>query len=85
MAMAMVFVASASMVTLLVLRAVGAARHTSILAGMPQSAESLWLGPLYVVVHLFATVLAPPMLLAGVVELALSARRRATVSPSNPP
>ena len=60
----------------LVMRFAGVATHTSILAGMPQSDASYVLGPLYVLVHLAATVVAPIVALAAVVDAGLARARR---------
>ncbi|MBS2013586.1 MAG: hypothetical protein JST00_11900 [Deltaproteobacteria bacterium] len=60
--------------------ALGWADHASILAGMPQSAASPLLGPLFVMVYLATITLVPALLLfvvlTGAWEIAARARGR---------
>jgi hypothetical protein len=53
------------------LRLFGAADHTSVIAGMPQSSASYLLGPLYVLVHLAAVLVAPVVAIAAALRLGL--------------
>jgi hypothetical protein len=72
--------AALAVVTLhLVLRLAGAADHTSVIAGMPQSPLSIVVGPLYVLTALASTIVAPIVFLAFVLEAgarSLSSRPR---------
>jgi hypothetical protein len=51
-----------------VARLAGLAEHTSVIAGMPISQASWTLGPLFVVLHLGAVVVAPIFVIAGTLE-----------------
>jgi hypothetical protein len=55
-----------------VMRLLGFASHTSILAGMPQSDASFVIGPLYVLLHLSAVIVAPIIALAAAIDAALA-------------
>lgn len=62
----------------LVLRIAGAADHTSVIAGMPQSALSIVVGPLYLLTALASVIVVPVVLLAFVLDAgakALAERR----------
>ena len=48
----------------LVLRLAGAGDHASVITGMPQSALSIVIGPLYVLTALASVIVAPVVLLA---------------------
>jgi hypothetical protein len=63
-----------------VLAALGAADHTSVIAGMPLSPASWTLGPLYVVVHLATVIALPILVLAAALEAAVETRARARVA-----
>lgn len=54
----------------LLLRAVGAGEHTSVIAGMPQSPLSIVIGPFYVLTALASVVVAPVVLLAFAIDAA---------------
>ncbi|HEY8075426.1 MAG TPA: hypothetical protein VIF62_14980 [Labilithrix sp.] len=69
-----------------VMRAAGLAEHTSVLAGMPRSDASWVIGPLYVLVHLGAVIVAPVALLAAVADRAFAhASSRSSSSSSKGP
>ena len=59
-----------------VLRVLGCAEHTGVLAGMARSQASYVLGPLYVLTHLFSVIAAPILVVAAVAELALGDRAK---------
>ena len=62
------------------MRAGGLAEHTSVIAGMPLSASSWALGPLYVAVYLAAATAAPVLALAASPEALLVLREDAARS-----
>ena len=46
----------------------GWAEHTSVIAGMPRSAASWTIGPLFVLLQLGVTVVAPILLIAATID-----------------
>jgi hypothetical protein len=58
-----------------VMRAMGLAEHTSVIAGMPITSASWILGPLYALAWLAFVVLAPILTLTAVFEIVWSKKR----------
>ena len=57
-------------------RLAGWADHTSAIAGMPLSASSWVLGPLFVALHLAVVVVVPILPIAAMLDTLLLLRRR---------
>jgi hypothetical protein len=57
-------------------RLAGWAEHTSVIAGMPLSASSWVIGPMFVALHLVVVVVAPILSVAGTIDSLLLLRRR---------
>lgn len=55
--------------------AFGLEEHVTVVVGMPRSPWSALLGPLYVVARLGATLVAPALAIAGLLDLALHLAR----------
>ena len=66
------------------LGAAGLAEHTSVIAGMPISQASWTMGPLYVLVHLAAEIVAPVLAIAAALEAAMVRLRDAPRSDRGP-
>ncbi|MBL8610113.1 MAG: hypothetical protein JNL38_22450 [Myxococcales bacterium] len=55
--------------------ALGLEEHVTVVVGMPRSPWSVLLGPLYLAARLGATLVAPALAIAGVLDLALHVAR----------
>ena len=60
----------------LILDALGAGVHASVVAGMPQNAASWVIGPVYVIARLGAVIVSPILLLGSVLRLVNRGLRR---------
>lgn len=52
----------------LAMRALGLGAHMSVIAGMPVSASSFVIAPLYLAVYLLAVTAAPVLVIASVID-----------------
>lgn len=72
----LVAIAGGIAVAYAVARLAGWADHTSALAGMPTLPASLFLGPVFVVLHLTTVIVVPILAITALLDALLMFRRR---------